>query len=61
MSPVRKKIFKNQRLPSIYLTNKGSRGEILTKGKEMRGNIRPAAREMSEAILKSLEDTFQKK
>lgn len=60
MSPVRKKICENQRSPSIYLTNKGSHGEILSKGKEMRGNIRPAAREMSEAILKSLEDTFQK-
>lgn len=59
MSPVRKKMHEYQ-LSSIYLTNRGSHGEVLSKGKEMRGNIRPAAREKSEAIFKSLQDTFQK-
>lgn len=54
MSPLRTKICENQRSPSINLTNKGSHGEILSKGKEMRGNIRPAAREISKAILKTL-------
>lgn len=61
MSPVRKKICENQRSSSIYLTTKGSRGEIPNKGKGMRGIIRPAAREITEAIFKSLEHTFQKK
>lgn len=61
MSPVRKKICENQRSSSIYLTTKGSHEDIISKGKGMRGIIRPAAREISEAIFKSLEDTFQKK
>lgn len=57
---MRKKICENQRSPSINLTNKGSHGKILSKGKEIKGNISPAAREISEAILKSLEDTFRR-